>query len=92
MPKDTLIEVPIRCVNCGYPTQFGAKITAQIICKPKDEIVRKIWKCPNCNCEKTIEIQMPAYEEKKVSRFAIQSQPKKSVELTPGIVQKMDDN
>ena len=92
MPKEVLIEIPISCANCGYPNQYGAKINAEITCKGTEEIVRKIWRCPICNNSKTIEIQMPKYEEKKSSRFFMQSPKKRSEELVPGRVSKMTDD
>lgn len=89
--KETVIQIPVQCVNCGYPKQYGATVNAEIKCPKGEEIVRKVWRCPVCNCEKTIEISMPKFEEAKPSRFLIQSQPKKQAELPPGVVGTMSD-
>lgn len=89
--KEILIEIPVRCVSCGYPEQYGAKVIAEIRCKSDEEVVRKIWKCPICNCTKTIEVVLEKYVEKKPSRFMIQSPGKREEELSPGMVSKMKD-
>lgn len=92
MVKDMVIEVPVRCINCNYPEQFGAKVTAEIICKGKEEQVSKEWRCPVCGAKKTITVFLDKYAEKKSSRILLQSAPKRSEELTPGQVARMTDD
>lgn len=87
--KETVISIPMSCICCGYPKQFGAKIYAEIKLNQKEEITRSEWRCPVCGAKKTIEVSAQLAEETKVSRHIIQSAPRRPTELLPGKVGPM---
>jgi len=89
-----VIKIPLRCVNCGYPNQYGSRIEAEIKYSSRDKIIQKKWTCPECNAEKVIEFHPRVFKNNPLKAlFAISGEKKEKKDyetMTPGFVESLE--